>query len=239
MRYAVIGTLLFLWACKPKPAEPPPPTQVPLTVQIRYEVDGQPLQPDTLLYTNDAENRYSITKLRYYLSRFTLTRNDGFQWRNDTVIYMDALQNPNPTLSLGEIPSGTYVKLEFYIGVYPERNKTGALPNTVENMNMQWPDAMGGGYHHLKLEGRYLVKPDSTAGYAMHLGTNAALPQALIRTSLNIQGDAFTIPLTMNINEWFRNPYVYDFNTKSYIMGDTLHMQQIAENGADVFQIKP
>ncbi len=40
----------------------------------------------------------------------------------------------------------------------------------------------------------------------------------------------------MNINEWYKNPEIYDFNTDGgYSMGNMMAMMKIAGNGADVF----
>ena len=42
--------------------------------------------------------------------------------------------------------------------------------------------------------------------------------------------------MTMNVNEWFKNPNIYNFNTDGvFTMGDTILMKKLLQNGADVF----
>ena len=101
---------------------------------------------------------------------------------------------------------------------------------------MAWPDVMGGGYHFLKLEGHY--KKDSLlAGYAMHIGQNGFRVSVGLHCNLILpqNGDA-DFNMTMNVNEWFKNPNIYNFNTDGvFTMGDTILMKKLLQNGADVF----
>ena len=71
----------------------------------------------------------------------------------------------------------------------------------------------------------------------MHLGTNACLIPIKINKRIVVSADGLTsVNLIMNINEWFRNPYIFDFNTDgNYIMGNLAAMKKIALNGTDVF----
>jgi hypothetical protein len=49
------------------------------------------------------------------------------------------------------------------------------LSTTLDNLNMAWPTAMGGGYHFLKMEGHYLDSLNTNQGYAIHIGKNENL----------------------------------------------------------------
>jgi hypothetical protein len=117
-------------------------------------------------------------------------------------------------------------------------NKTDALPANTENISMVWPDAMGGGYHFMKMEG-YFKDGTTTPGYAMHLGTNACKFNCKVYSSININNDTHNLNMEMNINEWYRNPQNFNFNTDgNYIMGNMPLMMKIVNNGFDVFKIK-
>ncbi len=233
----IVGSLfVFVQSCH-KPLPLPPQSTGKLEINLTYHVDGLKLIPDSLMYINLAGNRYSVTRLQYYLS--------GFRFYNpvadetlavDTFFFIDAFSNSYNSINIS-LPEGYYDLLCLYVGLPPKLNRTGALPPTFENLSMQWPDIMGGGYHFLKLEGYF--KSSDTAppqGYALHLGTNIALVNACIPVSVVIEPDKRTsLMLTMNINEWFRNPNMYDLSQKSYIMGDTIRMKMIAQNGWNVF----
>lgn len=93
---------------------------------------------------------------------------------------------------------------------------------------MEWPQLMGGGYHFLKLEGNY-IDNSATYGYAMHLGTNNCLIPIKLFSPIHISNDAKTkLKLKMNINEWFKNPHLFDFNLDANnIMGDSINMKKL------------
>jgi hypothetical protein len=87
----------------------------------------------------------------------------------------------------------------------------------------------------MKLEGLF---HDCTSlfGFAMHLGNNPYVVPVTLNRSLPHNGTADTLRLNMNINEWFENPYIYDFNVDpNYSMGIDTAMMKLSRNGKDVF----
>lgn len=43
----------------------------------------------------------------------------------------------------------------------------------------------------------------------------------------------------MNLNEWFRNPFIYDFNIDgNYSMGSSAAMAKLKANGVDIFHFQ-
>jgi hypothetical protein len=53
-----------------------------------------------------------------------------------------------------------------------------------------------------------------------------------------VQSTAVNFTMTMNLNEWFRNPAIYDFNVDgSSSMGSMSAMMKLAMNGPDVFRL--
>jgi hypothetical protein len=112
------------------------------------------------------------------------------------------------------------------------------LPNTEDNIGMIWPEPMGGGYHFMKMEGKFR---DSLGlvGYALHQGTNLTGIEVSTPIRFNVDENPTGFQLTMDINEWFTNPYDYDLEIDgNYTMGDTVSMKKIAANGATVFNLK-
>ena len=222
----------------------PAATETPTNFEISYEVDGQALVADTMIYTNPFNVPYSVTRLQYFISDIKLYKTDGNTWSPDSqYFYLDGIKNPVFKLPLGNVPVGEYNKIEFNIGLPPALNQHGAIVNLQEIVDMEWPNMMGGGYHFLKFEGHYKVHPDSAMkGFAMHLGTNSALVNVTInlQNPISVSGsNEFNIPLVMNLNEWFRNPNDYNFATeKAYIMNDSLARVKVAQNGQDVFYYK-
>jgi len=105
------------------------------------------------------------------------------------------------------------------------------LPNTTENIDMQWPQ---GGYHYMKMEGK-VWKDSLFVGYALHLGKTYTRVHAITQQNYHTRQ---SLALRMQMEEWFKNPVTYDILANRYIMGDSLKMKTLSNNGVDIFKIK-
>ncbi len=229
----------FLYSCKKDEEDVVPVEgQNALIIDLGYEVDGQQLAFDTLLYTNDAGSNYGVSRMWYYLSKIYLIKSDSSTVFLKDYIFVDAKSASTNQLKLSAVPIGNYIGMKFNIGLDSAQNITGALPVTTENLNMEWPVQMGGGYHFMKYEGH---ASDSTGdyGFAMHLGLDAYLVKCAVWSPVVIGAGTTNIRLVMNLNEWFRNPEIYDFNVDgNYSMGVMSAMIKLSQNGTDVFTIQ-
>lgn len=235
----LVVVLFILWfdACKePETNQPNTPTGN-ITLRINHKIDGAVLQFDTMMYQNLASNNYSVTRLNYYLSNFVLYQNDVCVYTSNQIVYIDARQQP-VSIILENVPTGTYNQVSLLIGIDATHNQHGMIPNTDENIGMIWPEAMGGGYHFLKIEGQFLTPANDRKGYAIHTGLNDCLIQHQpipINVTVN-ESTSSNQNLTMNLNEWYKNPYTYNIYTDgNYTMGDMPTMMLITNNGKDVF----
>lgn len=237
-RHSVLLTILLTTAMisckKEKQNVIPPPTYGDVVITMGYHVDGKPLYLDSIMYTNEAGNRYSVTRLQYYISRVCFYKAGAVQYSSDTIVYADAKYSQ--TFLLANVPAGIYDSISCYIGMDEAQNSSYSLPATFENTNMIWPATMGGGYHFLKLEG-YWDDSGAISGYAMHLGRNGFVVKAGVKSGITvIGGTEYNMTLNMNINEWFRRPQVYNLATDGvYSMGNAVLMKKLSNNGADVF----
>ena len=236
-RFRKIAAVLIVMAvggqgCK-KDDESLPASSV--VFHLEYAVDSQSMLFDTLLYLNDAGNRYSINRLEYFLTQIRLVRTDGSEEVIKAYQYVNAADPATNRFSAENIPEGNYIGIRFNIGVDSAHNVTRGLPNNVPNNNMEWPLLMGGGYHFMKLEGHFLDQ-DTLYGYALHLGRNENRVEVEIISPLSFRHEEVNVTLVMNLNEWFRNPDLYDFTLDgNYSMSDSLAMHKLKRNGADVF----
>lgn len=236
--FLVFGLLAFSACKKDKEDTLPTTTQNSVTIQLSHAVDGLNFYYDSLLYTNAAGNHYEVTRLWYYLSRVCLIRADSSLLLLKEYQFVDGAVPSTHSMKINDVAEGTYIGISYQIGIDSVLNQTDSLPATTENQNMAWPDPMGGGYHFLKLEGRF---QDSTAmpGFAMHIGTNAFLVHGKIYTPVTIGSGDKTLNMQMNLNEWFRNPDIYDFNVDgNYSMSSMMAMDKLMRNGADVFTLQ-
>lgn len=235
-----LAAILSFSSCK-KDGPPPPVGEVPAPVTLRlfHLVDGAPVQYDTMAYTNEAGNTYSITHLEYYLSELVLIGSGTSP--NDTLNgpwLVDA--NGGTEFETDRVKAGTYSGAKVLIGLPPALNITGALPNTIANIHMAWPDLMGGGYHFIKFEGHF-TGSSGLSGFAMHVGNNEFLAECNMPGSFTTNGNGGTIELRFNLNEVFRTPHVYDLDSGNYSMGNMVLMGRLRDNCADAlaFQYLP
>jgi hypothetical protein len=217
-----------------------------LTVNIDYSVNGKALITDSLCYCNEAGNEFLITEIQWFISKMELQDERG-EWvsSEQKIFYIDTDIPENQTLQIASIPVGRYKALRFVFGLDEEDNRTGLFTDPPES-EMFWPDFLGGGYHYMKLNGKYLNAEGHLAPLAIHLGIGqnedcTEFYQNYFIVELPID---FTIKentvnqfdLTMVIDNWFRNPNLYDFNTfGSAIMQNQAAQQALKENGKDVF----
>ena len=232
---AIVTLILLTSSCK---SDKPTPNASSATIDVQHTVDNREISNGKLNYLNAANNQYSITRLEYYLSNFRFIKENGEVVKRDQVFYVDAFDSTTHRLFFDQLPAAQYTSVLYNFGLTSDQNISNSLPNTNENANMFWPTMMGGGYHFMKLEGRY---KDSTAltGYAIHLGTNVCTLELTSEVNVSSVVDPILLELYMNVNEWFTNPKDYDFVIDGrYTMGDTALMTHIIDNGQTVFTLK-
>ena len=234
-RIILLSVMVAGFSCKKETIQP---TSAAVTITLDHVIDDQSLEMDSVRYFNAANNNYSVTKLRYYLSDFTFINQSGEEYKSGHIQYVDTEDETTLVFKIDELPKGNYTRVSFFVGLDDVNNETGALPGTTENVNMAWPDPMGGGYHFMKLEGHFIDDVGSTSGYAVHMGTATALTSVELEEAMNFEFKNHRMTLTMNVNEWFDTPSVFDFNDGNYTMGKDSLMSVISANGMDAFSLE-
>ena len=145
-------------------------------ISLQVKVDSDNLEWDTVKFVNVAGNKYGVHNINMYISNIKMKTITGEIYFSKKIFYLDPLDIKKNKLILDSIPVGIYDEISFYIGVDSVQNKSFLLPTSIDNLNMAWPDAMGGGYHFLKLEGYYLDNLSVKKGFAIHLGKNSNIP---------------------------------------------------------------
>ena len=229
-------------------------------LNIGYEVNGEALATDTLCYTNEAGNPFLITEIQWFLSNVQLLNQEG-EWHTmlqreaidsvaeltDHIFYIDTDIPESQVLHGKKIPVGHYTALRFTFGLDETDNETG-LYNDPPESDMFWPDMLGGGYHYMKLNGKFAGGDGRLKPLAVHLGIgqNENLTQFyqnyyIVELPINFNVKANTenhLDLTMVIDNWFRNPNTIDFNELgSGIMQNQTAQRLFNGNGKDVFKI--
>jgi hypothetical protein len=234
-----LGVLFFAISCKKDKPDNPTNESI-IGFSILHTIDEESLDLDVIKYKNSSNNIYSVINLRYFLSNIYLHKgNDSILLKN--YHYVD-IHTPKTLSFLSEKPvlSDTYDYISLIIGLNEAQNINGFFVNPPE-VNMVWPNPMGGGFHYMQLEGKY-DSVGTIKNYNFHTGklmnTHRYIYIKLPNSSFKISKLVTEINLNMNINEWFRNPNNYDFNVYGEaIMGNASAQSVIQQNGADVFSL--
>lgn len=234
--------VLLLVSCKKDNDKPPVSTGsgsfTSAVFKLQLKSNVTPFIWDSLNNTNAAGNPYSVNRINMYVSNITLKRENGLVFTFNRVYYIDASDSLKSLIKIDSIPSGNYIEMTFLLGLDSLRNVDYGLPSSMDNLNMAWPTAMGGGYHFLKMEGHYLDSIGGKNGYAIHLGKNPNLPKMKIVKFMQQQNTQHHYSLVFNTNEVFANPYTYNLNRDVvYTMSDSTAMYKIKTNIEDAFSL--
>jgi len=252
--------LIAFSSCKKKTEEITTTETGHISFKFSHYVNGSPLHKDSMMYVNAAGNHYEVDQLRYFICNVTLYKSDG----TSTVIgasrninYVDIDIDTTLTWNVSDnIPAGTYDSINFVFGLTADKNKSNTFVNQPQS-NMAWPDVLGGGYHYMQMNGKWLDSTSTAQNFNFHLGIGqlyksnvinvdsiyafvqnyftASLPHSSFTLSNNSTNQ---IEIIMNIDSWFTTPHNFDFNYwGGTVMQNQSALQVIKENGHDVFTI--
>jgi len=231
-----------------------------ISFQFAHHVNGLALVTDTSIYINAAGNEYLVNEVQYFISDVMLHNSDG----SDVLINQDVgihyIDTDIPSTFAwsipADIPVGNYSSVSFTFGINEAKNQSNMFPNPPER-DMFWPEFLGGGYHYMKMNGKWLDTNSMITPFNFHLGIGQIYAHDVINVdsitgfvqnyfTVTVPNSSFAISenqttsmeLIMNIDSWFDTPHVWDFNYwGGSIMQNQEAMQTAKENGADVFTI--
>lgn len=228
----------LFWSCKKDMALMDQETYSTSKYTVLLKCDNQSVFFDSINNTNLSGNKYSIHNVNFYISNIKLMHEDGSVFSSKETFYIDPLLISKNSFYLDSIPAGNYTEITFLLGLDPMKNIDFGLATTLDNLNMAWPTAMGGGYHFLKMEGHYLDTMNQNKGYAIHLGKNENAAEIKLHQLFIQKNQNHDFTIVFNVNEVFANPYTYNLNFETnYTMADSLSMLKIRNNIQDAFSI--
>lgn len=232
-----------------------------LNIKFKHRVDNNNLVFNQMIYVNAAGNNYEVTEIMYFISDLKLHHSDGrtiqpAQW--DDIHYIDTnIPSTFDWLAGEDIPTGLYDSITFIFGLTQSRNQSFMFVNPPE-VNMAWPEVLGGGYHYLMLNGWWKDLQEIRRPFNFHLGigqiyanNSGQVPDitGFIHNNFTVRplGEKFrieenkenVIQLIMNVESWFETPLIYDHNIwGGAIMQNQDAMHMAALNGRDAFSIE-
>jgi hypothetical protein len=242
---------------KDKDSEPTPNgTTVPTATTGNLKIDFEAMVGDSSLqfgtanttYTNQSGNTFNVSVYKYYISNIKIINSDNSVWLEPNSYHLiDHSNLASTTLTLSNVPVGTYKGIEFMIGVDSTKNaggsgaQTGAL-DVANGMYWSW----NSGYIMAKFEG---TSPQSAAtgqNLKFHIGGFSGVNKTMrvVSPSFGTQtanvSSAITpeIHLTSDLLEWFQTPSAIDFSTTHTVHMPGANAKKIADNYSDMFVVK-
>ncbi len=163
-----------------------------LSVEFDNIAGSSDLQLNTGSYTNASGESFKVTKLKYFVSNFKLTKTDGTVYTvpQDSCYFLIDESDANRHEAELKVPEGEYKTLSFVLGVDSLRNtmdvskRTGDLDPTGTGADMYW--TWNSGYIFFKMEG---TSPASAMGYMYHIGGFGGYTSATINNIKTITLD--------------------------------------------------
>jgi hypothetical protein len=162
--------ILFLASCTDKKQEINSDSSISLNFQ--HTIDHIPFAKDQFLYTNKAGNVYMISDIQWFISDIQFTMSDGTIVRpesDQTFIYIDSDLPETSRIEFNHLPAGQFQKISFTFGLDEVNNTSYRFVNPPESY-MFWPEYLGGGYHYMKLNGKWIDMDNLEVPFNFHLG---------------------------------------------------------------------
>lgn len=230
---AFVGLALF--GCKEK--DEPLKQDYNLQFSMEYKWLNEAIVFDSLNYASDLNDSVSVSTLKYFITDIVVECEDG----NYSIPYryIDGRDPAMNSFSVKVQEGKVMKKLHFVFGLDSNANQTGRFTELPE-ANMVWPTPMGGGYHYMKLEGKFMDNGFSK-NYQAHSGPLNGVDRS-VKFSFNLENKIMTknmeLGLIMNLGEYFNQPNVLDLNNVSGIMGNEQMQIKLHENAFSLFQLK-
>ena len=217
-----------------------------LTIDFKHLVDDMEVVygNDNLIY-NNSSNIYSVRRLLYVLSDIIVYFPDNTFLEVDDFIFINSDDSATLRHTLYDLPQQSS-GISFRLGFSGDDNIDNAYINSSYNFHslMLWPNLLGtdggtfqGGYHYLKLEGKYLDS-DESYFYNTHTGPINGLDYSILYPTFYFDSTS-SISIYMDINKWYNNPFYDLTNFGNGIMDNVDAQELLYQNGLDVFNVQP
>ncbi len=201
---------------------------------------------NTIQYTNANGEALSIEKLRYLISNITFHKLNGETIVIEGYNLVDVTNNENMLfMPAEEIQAESYSNVSFTFGFNNDDNYQNYLDLNSASWNV--PMALGGGYHFMQLEGKFIDNTTTETGYAYHTiravdnsGSELVFQDTFFTVNLGevtLTNNA-TFEVKMNIAEWFKTPNQWNLNALNNMLMPNFNAQvMMHDNGQNVFSL--
>ena len=222
--------------------------QVNLSLNFTHNWDGTAITNadfNDIKFINENGEELSIVRLRYLVSKVTLTNQNGEEIILDDYNLVDVTNDENLLFNLSEkIPIGTYSNVTFTFCFNDAYNIDGAYTD-LNTVSFNVPTMLNGGYHYMQFDGKYLNTNKEEVGFNFHaISAIDTTEDKTLDTSFKVSlgeieiTDNATIEVKTDLSEWFKNPNLWNLNTLyTQLMPNYNAQVQISANGKTVFSL--
>ena len=246
-RFFLLILVMFFVACDKNDDQP---QNTPVSIDFIHSFNQQEIDSsnfNALGYTNEFGTTLSITRLRYLISQISFTNQQGIKTIVKDYQLVDLSQDNSLAINDILLPSGTY-NLKMRFG-FTEATNTSSIYPDLNAASWNVPDMLGGGYHYMQLEGRFLDLNNDEFIYAYHTisavqnpGPENTREDTSIEIDLgeiSVTQGATQINVNMDINQWFENPNLWNLSElNGMLMGNYTAQKMMQENGQTVFSLE-
>ena len=208
------------------------------------KVKGSKIFLNDSVYINPFGEKYTISKLRYYVSNIELKNTNNFFKENNSYHLIDESEPESQTIKIS-IPEGNYNELQFLLGVDSLHNVSGAQTDDLDpTKDMFW--TWNSGYVMAKMEGNSPVSKLVNKKFEYHIGGFSGQYNVLKEVYLNFSeklikfnaGKIYTIIIDADINTWWQHPHDIKIADQAIITTPGINAKNISENYVNMFHIE-
>ena len=216
--------------------------QFTITLNFTHHWNGLKITPkdfNELKFTNENGERLSIERLRYLVSNISLINSKNYH-------LIDVGENSGTSITIPELTDESYA-LSFRFGFSDEDNTDGTYQD-LNSANFSVPGMLGGGYHFMQLDGKYIDNNNEASGFNYHIikavdrtdPDNLKFEDTSFEVNLGtiVVANTTEIEIKMNLAEWFKNPNTWNLNELNTVLMPNFEAQKMMRaNGDSVFSL--
>ena len=213
-----------------------------MKIEFDHQIGHSGLVMGSEAYTFGANTNVKINTVKYYVSNVVLEKEDGTTFIvDDSYHLVDGSNASSLDFLIDDIPSDSYHKISFMVGVDEPRNTAGAQEGALDPANgMFW--SWNNGYIFLKLEGTYGSEEDN---FTYHIGGFQGEYASQQQIELSLHGDMLdisdnetaTVHTVVNLEEFFENPIDWNIDNQPAMTMSGMMAKTISDNYADMFSV--
>lgn len=207
-------------------------------------VKGSKIVFNDSTYTNPFGEKYTITKLRYYVTNVSLQNgHNNFKEKNSYHL-IDESKAASQVIKFS-VPAGDYNSIQFLLGVDSLHNVSGAQTDDLDpTKDMFW--TWNTGYVMAKMEGNSPESKLVNNKFEFHIGGFSGPYNVLKHVHLNFPGKnmyfnagkTYEIIISADINTWWKHPHDIKISEHANITSPGENAKNISDNYVNMFHIE-